>query len=109
VYPLPLRPDKAAMRTELCTCYFCVRGQSPASECSLVGGSVSEISQASRLVGSVGLPVWFLYATGPSILSPTLPYGSPTLVQFSAVGICIYFSQFLDRPSQRTVLLDSSL
>ena len=44
------------MKTELL--HRC-QGPSPAAVSSLVGGSVSESSQASRLVDSVGLPVNF--------------------------------------------------
>ena len=41
--------------------------------CFLVGGSVSERPQGSKLVDVFGLAVEFLSPSGLSILSPTLP------------------------------------
>lgn len=48
------------METELHICCIHAGGQGPAPVCSLVGRSVSERPQASRLVDLVGLPVEFL-------------------------------------------------
>jgi hypothetical protein len=42
------------MRMELHVCYMCTGGLISAYVCSLVDGSVSESSQGSRLVDSVG-------------------------------------------------------
>jgi hypothetical protein len=43
-----------------CTTAICVaRASVPARVCSLLGGSVSESSQGSRLVDTVGFPVGF--------------------------------------------------
>ena len=47
--PVPLRADQAVH------CNICVGGLRPASACYLVGGSVSERSQGSRLDETVGL------------------------------------------------------
>jgi hypothetical protein len=55
------------METELHICYICARGLLLVCLCSLVDGSVSESSQRSRLVDSVGLPVEFLSPSGLSI------------------------------------------
>ena len=74
---------------------------------SLVGGSVFESSQGSRLVDSVGLPVEFLSHSGLSVLPPTLPKESLTSTQCLAVCICIYFSQQLSVVSQMIVMLGS--
>ena len=45
------------METKLLICYICAKGLGPACAHSLVGGSVSERLQGSRLVDSVDLPV----------------------------------------------------
>lgn len=55
--------------------------------CSLVGGSVSEISQGFRLVDSVGL-VGFPSPQGLQSFPPTVTQESPTSVQGWAAGIC---------------------
>lgn len=44
------------------------RALSSAHVCYLIGGSVSESSQGSRLIDSVGLPVGVPSPSGPSIL-----------------------------------------
>ena len=44
------------MKTELHICYTCAGALGPDHVCSLVGGSVSDSSQESRLVDSIGLP-----------------------------------------------------
>jgi hypothetical protein len=51
------------METELHICYICARGPHSTCEYSLVGGSVSENSQVSRLVNSVGFP-WSSHSLG---------------------------------------------
>jgi hypothetical protein len=56
------------METELHVCYIRAQGLGPVYACSLVGGSVSESSQGSRFVDSIGLTVEFLSPSGPSIL-----------------------------------------
>lgn len=53
--------------------YIYADGLGSVHVCSLLGGSVSESSQKSGLVDSVG-SVRFSSASGPSILSSTLPY-----------------------------------
>jgi hypothetical protein len=65
VHLLPLRLDKAVL------CYICARG--PSQVCSLVGGSVSESSQRSRIVDTVFLPMELPSPSTPSILPLTLP------------------------------------
>lgn len=73
---------------------------------SLVGGSVSEIPQESRLVHSVGISVEFQSSLGPLILTPTLAKGPPVSVQCLRVGICVCFSQLqMDVVSKGTVIL----
>jgi hypothetical protein len=49
--------------------YVCARGLGPASKCCLVGGSVSERSQESRLVETAGLPM----GLPPRQLLPAFP------------------------------------
>jgi hypothetical protein len=66
------------MKTELYMCKICASGLGPACECSLVGGSVSEIPQSPQLFDIVGLPVKFLSLLGSSIL-PQLFHKSPEL------------------------------
>jgi hypothetical protein len=61
------------METELHICYICAAGLIPPRVCSLVGGLVSENSQGSRLVDSIGHPVGFPSSSGPSIIPPALP------------------------------------
>jgi hypothetical protein len=61
------------METELHVCYICAGGLGPVCACSLIGDSVSENSQESRLLDSVGLPVEFLSPLGPAILPSTPP------------------------------------
>jgi len=65
-----LHEDQAIHLLHMCECGGSL---GLAHVCSLVGGSVSERPQGSRLVDSVGLPVPFLSPLGPSILPPTLP------------------------------------
>jgi hypothetical protein len=60
------------MKTELHICYTCAGALGPDHVCSLIGGSVSDSSQESRLVDSVGLPVGILSPPWPSILPPPL-------------------------------------
>jgi hypothetical protein len=48
------------MKLELHIPYICAGGPRSAHACPLVGGSVSESSQESRSVDSVGCPVEFL-------------------------------------------------
>ena len=57
--PLPV-VGVTHMETVLHICYICARGLGPAHVYSLIGGSVYESSQGSRLVDSVGLPMEFL-------------------------------------------------
>ena len=67
---------------------------------SLVGGSVSESPQGSRLDDTVGLRVEFLFPSVLSILPLTLPYDSPSSIQCLAVGLFICFHQLLDEASR---------
>jgi hypothetical protein len=57
---LPLRADQAVL------CCLCVKGLRPAGVCYLVGGSVSERSQGSRVVEMLV----FLWGLPPSQLLP---------------------------------------
>lgn len=47
------------METEVHIAYICARDLRAACECFLVGGSVSESPQESRLIESAGLPIPF--------------------------------------------------
>jgi len=70
--------------------------------CSLVGGSVSERPQGSRLVDSIGLPEEFLFPLGlKSFL--LFFYESPRSIYCLAVGV----SQLMGVASQRTAMLES--
>ena len=75
----------------------------------LVGGSVSERFQKSRLIDSFGLLVECLFMSGSSILLPTLPPESQCSIHCLALSLCICFSLLLCRASQRTVMLGSCL
>jgi hypothetical protein len=52
------------VETELHICYICDRNLGLASVCSLLGCSISESLQESRLFDSVGLPMEFLSLQG---------------------------------------------
>jgi hypothetical protein len=97
------------MKTKM-NCYICAGGLGPACAGSLVGGSVSERPQGSRLVDALGLTVGSLSPPGPSVLPPTLPsIRLPELCLMFGCGLCICFSQLLGGASQRTVMLVSCL
>jgi len=91
------------METELYVCYICAVGPLANSVCSLVGDSVSESSQGSRLVDSVDRLVehFPFRAFNPS--------SNSSINQCLAVGICMCFSQLLGRTSQKTVTTGSYL
>jgi hypothetical protein len=55
------------METDVACLYICAEAITSFYLCSLVGGSVSESSQRSRLVDSVGPPMGFLSLSGPTI------------------------------------------
>jgi hypothetical protein len=93
------------METEFHFYYIHARHLCPSCICYLVGGSVSESSQGSRLLDFVGLPMKFLSSSRPSILHQTFPEGCLTSVQYLAVGICICFYQQMDRASWRRVII----
>jgi hypothetical protein len=63
------------MKTELYICYICAGGVGLACV-SLVGGSISESPQVSRLVESIGLPVEFLSTLSPQSF-PQFFYKTP--------------------------------
>ena len=68
------------METEVHIAYICARDLRAACECFLVGGSVSESPQESRLIESAGLPIPFR-AFSPSFYSSTrVPKFHPLLV-----------------------------
>ena len=101
----PLMPDKVDI------CYLCTRGHGLANVCSLAGELVSESSQGSKLVDTVGLPMvlpsLFLGCSfNPSLNSST---GFPN---FSQMFGCKYLhlSQSGDgRVNQRIAMLGSWL
>jgi hypothetical protein len=53
--------------------YICSDGLVPACACTLIGGSVSQITQLSGLADSISHPVDFLSSLGPSTIPPPLP------------------------------------
>ena len=63
---------KTLLKTELVICYICARSLSPVGVCYLVGGSVFECLQVSRLSESSRLPLKYLSSSGPSFL-PSSP------------------------------------
>ena len=56
---------RTLLQTELHICYICARSLSPVSVWYLVGGSVFECPQGSRLVESSRLPLEYLSSSGP--------------------------------------------
>jgi hypothetical protein len=86
---LLLRPEKIVL------CYICVRGYIPAPVCSLVGSIISGSSQGSWLIDIVDLPMGLPLHSAHSTLPLTLPWKSPTSIQWLAVRICICLSQLL--------------
>ena len=87
-----LRPYKAVL------CYICALGHKQAHVCSLVFGLVSGNSEESGFTDTAFLPMGLQFPSAPSILPLTLPYWSPTSVQWLAVNICICLSQLLVEP-----------
>lgn len=79
-----LRPNKEVL------CCVCVRDLGPSSVCCLVGGSVSESSQKSRFVETVGLPMGLSSSSTSSSLSLIQPQGSLT----SHHRLCIISMRF---------------
>jgi hypothetical protein len=78
----------------------------PALICCLVGGSVSDISQGSRLVESAGLPLGSPYSSASSSLSLIQPQGSLTSVHWLECNKNLCLSQSAACwASQRTVML----
>ena len=67
---LPLRPEQEYV------CCIGVGDLSPVPECCLVGGSVFERSQESRLVETAGLPMGSPTSSASSRLSPIQALGS---------------------------------
>lgn len=126
--PLPLRPNQATllqkrfqsgysfknnswstcwgkyMETKEKVCCICAKLLSPVHVHLMIGGSVSENCEGSRLVDSV-----LLYPSGPSILIPTLPQEFSSSVQCLVFDSCFCFSQLPSATFQRTGILDSCL
>jgi hypothetical protein len=72
----------------------------------LVGGSVSESSQGSKLVDSLGLPVEFLSPSGPLILSPNSSIGIPDL--YPKFG-CGHLQLFQSAPTKLSITIDGKI
>lgn len=64
------------------------RGLASAHVCSLVGCSVSGKAKGLKLLDTLDFPVGFLFSSGPTILSPTLPFRLPEVLP-------IFSSRFL--------------
>jgi hypothetical protein len=86
---LLLRPDQAVL------CCICVGDLWPAHVCCLVGGSMSEKSQGSALIGISGLPMGSPSSSASSSLSLIQPQESNIGLQyngwvqvFASVSIC---------------------
>jgi hypothetical protein len=77
---------------KLYICYICARDLHLACICSLVGGSVSESSQGSRLVGPVVLSVEFLSSSELSVFLPNSSVRVLTSVQCLAVSVSVSVS-----------------
>ena len=73
--------------------------------CCLLGGSVSQSFQLSRLVDSAGLSVTFLFPLGLYFFPPTVPLWFQVSIQCLPVDICMCFNHLPGRASQRTVIL----
>jgi hypothetical protein len=78
-------------------CYICVEGYRPASICCMVGDSMSERSQGSRLVETAGLPMGLASSSPSSSLFLIQPQGSPAWI----LSICFCLSQLLVGPLRR--------
>ena len=63
--------------------------------CCLVGGSVSERSQGSRLAKTAGLPVGSASSSASSSFSLVQPQGSPAFVHWLGADICIWLFQLV--------------
>jgi hypothetical protein len=74
-----------------CYCCCCCFG-------FLVFFLVSGISEGSGLVDTVVLPMGLQSSSAHSVLLLTLPYWSPTSIQWLAISICICLSQLLVEP-----------
>jgi hypothetical protein len=92
------------MDTELYICYICAGGLGPAHVCSLVGSSVSESSQRSRLVDTVGPPVGFSFPSGPSVLPSNSSIRVPDFSPMFGCGYLQLFQSAAGRASRRTVM-----
>jgi hypothetical protein len=79
---LLLRPDQVVL------CCICVRGLVSAGVCCLVGDSVSERSQGSRLVETAGLPLGLPSSSASSSFYLIRPQGSLVSVHWLGVSIC---------------------
>jgi hypothetical protein len=82
VHLLSLRTDPEVL------CYICVRGLILAGVCCLVGDSVFERSQGSRLVETAGLPMGLPSSSASSSFSPNQPQVSQASVYHLGVNIC---------------------
>ena len=80
------------MKVKVHICYIWGRRVGPAHVCSLVGGSVSESSQVSRLVGPVVLSVEFLSSSELSVFLPNSSVRVLTSVQCLAVSVSVSVS-----------------
>ena len=86
---LPLRPDPTVL------CCICVGSLGLARLCCLVGGSVSERSQGSRLVETAGLPMGLPSSSASSSFSLIQSQESPASVHWLGIIICISFNCLL--------------
>lgn len=76
------------MKSKLLICCKCTGGLTSAHVCSLVGCSVSGKAKGLKLLDTLDFPVGFLFSSGPTILSPTLPFRLPEVLP-------IFSSRFL--------------
>jgi hypothetical protein len=85
VHFLSLRPDQSG----------CAGGLGQASECCLVGGSVSKKSQRSGLVDTAGLPTGSPSSSASCSLFPIQPHRSLASAHWLGVSACIWLFQLL--------------
>ena len=102
---LSMGPDQTVL------CCICGGGLISAAVCHLVGDSVSERSQGSRLVETAALPMGSPSSSASSSLSPIQPLGSLASGFCPLVGFkYLYLSQQAACwASQRTAMLGSCL
>jgi hypothetical protein len=99
--PLHSLGPQVSQRLGVSSLLYMCQGLISAGVCCLVGGSVSERSQGSRLIETAGLPMGSPSSSASSSLSLIQPQGPWTSDQWLGVSICVCLSQMLVGPLGR--------